>query len=64
MQLIQQKQSLMSDKEQKLWFFEHEEEIDLQIEEKEQLVETSNTKKTINTSDENYIPPEILPKRK
>lgn len=55
----------MKEEEQKLWFFENEEKIDLQIEEKEQMVETTNTKKTTaNTSDENYIPPEILPKRK
>ncbi|KAJ8724975.1 hypothetical protein PYW07_015933 [Mythimna separata] len=64
-QLIQQKQNEMKDQEQKLWFFENEDQIDLQIEEKEKLVDKTVLKKTATkTSDENYIPPEIRPKRK
>lgn len=49
--------------EQKLWFFENEEKIDLEIESKEKL-HTSTEKNDINISEDNYIPPEILPKRK
>lgn len=64
-QVIQQKQNEMKDQEQKLWFFENEDKIDLQIEEKEKLVDKSTTKKTASKkSEENYIPPEILPRRK
>lgn len=64
-QLLEEKQKKMKDEEQKLWFFENEEKIDLQIEEKEKLVDkTVVTKKTLKDTDENYIPPEILPKRK
>ena len=55
----------MKEQEQKLWFFEKEDEVDLQIEEKEKLVDKSVSKKAAaKTSDENYIPPEIRPKRK
>lgn len=64
-QLIQQKQSEMQEQEQKLWFFENEDKIDLEIEEKEKLVDKTVTKKKASKStDEDYIPPEILPKRK
>lgn len=65
-QIIQEKQKEMKDHEQKLWFFENEDKIDLQIEEKEQMVEkeTAVKKKSSKTVDENYVPPEILPKRK
>lgn len=64
-EFIQKKQKQMTDEEQKLWFFETEEQIDLQIEEKEKLENTATTKKKqLQKSDENYIPPEILPKRK
>ncbi|KAH9639735.1 hypothetical protein HF086_014493 [Spodoptera exigua] len=64
-QLIQQKQSEMQQQEQKLWFFENEDKIDLEIEEKEKLVDNTVTKKAVSkTTDEDYIPPEILPKRK
>lgn len=55
----------MQVEEQKLWFFENEEDIDLQIEEKEKLEDTSSVKKTGQQKDDvDYIPPEILPKRK
>ncbi|KAF9801846.1 hypothetical protein SFRURICE_009699 [Spodoptera frugiperda] len=64
-QLIQQKQNEMQEQEQKLWFFENEDKIDLEIEEKEKLVDKTVTKKKASkTTDEDYIPPEILPKRK
>lgn len=64
MQLMEDKQAQMQEEEQKLWFFENEEKIDLQIEEREQKVGTTNKNSTAKTNDENYIPPEILPKRK
>ncbi|KAJ0179294.1 hypothetical protein K1T71_005006 [Dendrolimus kikuchii] len=64
-QLLEEKQKEMKDEEQKLWFFENEEKIDLQIEEKEKLIDkTVTTKKTSKDTDDNYVPPEILPKRK
>lgn len=65
MKNIEAKQKELLVDEQKLWFFENEESIDLQIEEKEELEDNSVTKKVAQQkSDENYIPPEILPKRK
>ncbi|CAH0717223.1 unnamed protein product, partial [Brenthis ino] len=65
MKNIEEKQKELLVDEQKLWFFENEESIDLQIEEKEQLEDNTVTKKVAQQkSDENYIPPEILPKRK
>lgn len=65
MQLIQEKQKELNDQEQKLWFFDNEDAIDLQIQEKEQLVEKPMGKKsTSKKADEDYIPPEILPQRK
>ncbi|XP_047989412.1 uncharacterized protein LOC125228779 [Leguminivora glycinivorella] len=65
LEFIQKSQNQMAEEEQKLWFFENEEKIDLQIEEKEKLEDKSVTKKeALEKSDENYIPPEILPKRR
>ncbi|XP_053600171.1 uncharacterized protein LOC128669389 [Plodia interpunctella] len=65
MQLIEQKQNQLKEEEQRLWFFDNEDKIDLQIEEKEKLVEPTVGKKQISkTADENYIPPEITPQRK
>ncbi|CAK1578300.1 unnamed protein product [Parnassius mnemosyne] len=65
MEAINLKQKELEGEEQKLWFFENEDNIDLQIEEKEKLVDTTAKKKSEqNKLDENYIPPEILPKRK
>ncbi|XP_004927892.1 uncharacterized protein LOC101745964 [Bombyx mori] len=64
-QIIEEKQRQLQEEEQKLWFFENEEKIDLQIEDKEKLVDKTQTKKKVLTAiDENYIPPEILPKRR
>lgn len=63
--LLQEKQNEMEEEEQKLWFFESEDKIDLQIEEKEKLKDKSTTsKKSSKVLDDNYIPPEILPRRK
>ncbi|CAH2091907.1 unnamed protein product [Euphydryas editha] len=65
MKYIEQKQKELQVEEQKLWFFENEEDIDLQIEEKEQLEDNTKSKKsTQQKSDEDYVPPEILPKKK
>ncbi|XP_075972841.1 uncharacterized protein LOC142974411 [Anticarsia gemmatalis] len=64
-QLIEEKQKEMKETEQKLWFFENEEQIDLQIEEKEKLEDKSEKKETTTeTVNSNYVPPEIKPKRK
>ncbi|CAF4954600.1 unnamed protein product [Pieris macdunnoughi] len=64
-QAIEEKQNLLQKEEQKLWFFENEEKIDLQIEEKEQMEDKSQIKsKTQDKSDVDYIPPEILPRRR
>ncbi|XP_022114511.2 28S ribosomal protein S27, mitochondrial [Pieris rapae] len=64
-QAIEEKQSILQKEEQLLWFFENEEKIDLQIEEKEQMEDKSQIKrKSQDKSDEDYIPPEILPKRR
>lgn len=51
-------------KETKLWFFDNEEKIELQIEAKEEE-ENSKMKvtKTKDESEENYIPPEIRPRQ-
>lgn len=56
----------MKEEEQKLWFFENEEGIDLQIEQKEKLISKAAPSKqsAIAKADENYIPPEITPQRK
>ncbi|XP_026491712.2 uncharacterized protein LOC113397532 [Vanessa tameamea] len=66
MKLVEEKQKQLQVEEQKLWFFENEENIDLQIEEKEQLEDTVTKSKKVaqQITDENYIPPVILPKRK
>ncbi|CAH2063349.1 unnamed protein product, partial [Iphiclides podalirius] len=60
---LEEKQRELKLEEQKLWFFENEEQIELEIESKEKFnTKVEKTKK--NMSDENYIPPEILPKRR
>ncbi|XP_059060179.1 uncharacterized protein LOC131853332 [Achroia grisella] len=65
LQLIQEKEAEMKESEQKLWFFENEDSFDLEIEEKEKLTEESAARnETTKNTDDNYIPPEILPKRK
>lgn len=64
MKIIEQKQKELQEEEQKLWFFENEENIDLQIEEKEQLEDTTTKKSSQEKTDDDYIPPEILPKKK
>ncbi|CAB3236272.1 unnamed protein product [Arctia plantaginis] len=48
-QLIEEKQKVMKEQEQKLWFFENEDQIDLQIEEKSNLLtKLSKRKKALN----------------
>lgn len=54
----------LADKEMQLWFFENEEKMELEIEEKEELLEkekpVEHTKKTSSKNiDEDYIPPEV-----
>ncbi|XP_041973073.1 uncharacterized protein LOC121728832 [Aricia agestis] len=61
---IEEKQKTIVVEEQKLWFFENEEKIDLQIEEKEEKSQITTSKTTKEKNDENYIPPEILPKKR
>lgn len=61
---IDHKQKDLQEEEQKLWFFENEDAIDLEIEEKEQSTDSNLKKKTSKAVDDDYIPPEILPKRK
>lgn len=62
---MQDQQKDMQAQEQRLWFFENEDKINLEIEEKEKLIDKSTaSKKTSKNTDENYIPPEILPKRR
>ncbi|RVE41126.1 hypothetical protein evm_014226 [Chilo suppressalis] len=64
-ELIDQKQRSLKDEEQKLWFFDNEDSIDLEIEEKDKTAEIIPTKKTNSKIvDEDYIPPEILPNRR
>ncbi|XP_072942231.1 uncharacterized protein [Epargyreus clarus] len=63
MKLVELKQKEMKEQEQKLWFFENEEEIDLEIENKSKL-EDASAQNDQKKADETYIPPEILPKRR
>ncbi|CAG9791931.1 unnamed protein product [Diatraea saccharalis] len=64
-EFICQKQEDLKNEEQKLWFFENEDAIDLQIEEKETSEDiASANKKSSKKADEDYIPPEIRPMRK
>lgn len=66
MQVIELRQKELSTEEQKLWFFDNEEKIDLEVEAKEKLIEkpTAKKKNVKLSDDKNYIPPEIIPKRK
>ncbi|VVC87223.1 unnamed protein product [Leptidea sinapis] len=62
---IEEKQKELETEEQKLWFFENEEQIDLQIEEKTKVnINPEIKNKSKSKDDSDYIPPEILPKRK
>ncbi|KAL4703389.1 hypothetical protein ACJJTC_011178 [Scirpophaga incertulas] len=61
---INRSQEQLKIEEQKLWFFDNEDNIDLVIEEKEQRNTNTSKTKSIHKADEDYIPPEILPKRK
>ncbi|EFA02747.1 small ribosomal subunit protein mS27 [Tribolium castaneum] len=48
----------LSEKEEKLWFFENEEKIELEIEEGTAAIPTRQTKE--KKTDEDYVPPEII----
>lgn len=63
MKLVEERQHELKEKEQKLWFFENEEALDLEIEKKEKL-EDASVKNEQTKVDDTYIPPEILPKRR
>lgn len=56
----------LEQKETKLWFFDNEEQIELQIEEGEKVGQSTvkDTKNTKQDPDENYIPPEIWSKQR
>lgn len=50
----------MSQKEERLWFFENEDQIDLKIEQNEETIRNlPQPKKQSKAVDENYIPPEV-----
>lgn len=56
----------MAEKEERLWFFENQDEIDLEIEQNElneQNEQTKEEKINDRNVDENYVPPEIIPRR-
>lgn len=71
LQEIEEAQKVLKEKETKLWFFENEENIELQIQEEETLIvpqeQTTAVKKKQAAAkadeDENYIPPEIVKRR-
>jgi len=58
---IEEYQQNLKDKEMLLWFFENEEKIELEIEEKKakQVGKEEHKKQTVVKTDENYIPPEV-----
>lgn len=53
----------IEDIDEKLWFFDNEEIVDLKIQNKKETLENETTptykKKTIKEDDVNYIPPEV-----
>lgn len=63
---IEEAQKVLKEKETRLWFFENQENIELQIEEEESKVEVEQEeqvkkeKKGKVNEDENYVPPEIV----
>lgn len=71
LQEIEETQKALKDKETKLWFFENEENIELQIQEEEALnipqEQTAIVRKQLAAAkaeeDENYVPPEIVKRR-
>lgn len=62
---IEQLKNALEEKETKLWFFDNEEQIELQIEAKEEedKAQIKETKKSTEDSDENYVPPEVWSKQ-
>lgn len=71
LQEIEEAQKVLKEKETKLWFFENEENIELQIEQEEALLvpqeQTTAVRKKLAAAkakeDENYVPPEIVKRR-
>lgn len=71
LQEIEEAQRVLKEKETKLWFFENEESIELQIEQEEALLvpqeQTTAVRKKLAAAkaeeDENYVPPEIVKRR-
>lgn len=62
---LQQAREVLKERETKLWFFENEENIELEIEEKQALIpKDEDRKKKGNEAeeDEDYVPPEIRPR--
>lgn len=61
---IERLQQSLKEKEEKLWFFENEEKIELQIEEGEaELIPIKTTKTKGKVEEETYIPPEVRARR-
>lgn len=67
---IEEAQRILKEKETKLWFFENQEKMELQIEEEEALMvpeeQAASQKQSAAPKakdDENYVPPEIVKKR-
>lgn len=56
----------MAEKEERLWFFENEDKMDLQIE-KNEIIEASKITRVVKANtkdvDANYVPPEVGAKR-
>lgn len=49
----------IAQKEERLWFFENENKIDLKIEQNEEILRARPEKKSTKAEDEVYIPPEV-----
>lgn len=51
----------LSEKEERLWFFENEDKVDVKIEQNEEIMRQlpQLKEKKEKTADENYIPPEV-----
>lgn len=57
----------MQEREEKLWFFDNEEQIDIELEKRQQMEKVETTKKITKREqkaiDDAYIPPEVERKR-
>lgn len=61
---IEETRKQLQERETRLWFFENEEKIELELEEKQALLPQENVvdnQKTSKKTEEDYIPPEIRP---